>query len=92
MEIQLFAHGRQPANWMASRYPIFPLAKASYGIQVRRPLGPSLRSNILPLTHQNIEIFLPSYVDCDYVPLENQREPVHEIILSDEESRQMLPQ
>ncbi|KHN97341.1 uncharacterized protein MAM_04938 [Metarhizium album ARSEF 1941] len=39
----------------------------------------------------NPEIFLPSYVDCDYVPLENQREPVHEIILSDEESRNMLP-
>ncbi|KAK2591598.1 hypothetical protein QQS21_010695 [Conoideocrella luteorostrata] len=40
----------------------------------------------------NPEIFLPSYVDCDYVPLENQREPVHEIVLSDEESRKMLPQ
>ncbi|QPG94188.1 hypothetical protein C2857_005321 [Epichloe festucae Fl1] len=39
----------------------------------------------------NPEIFLPSYVDCDYVPLENTREPVHEIVLSDEESRQMLP-
>ncbi|QUC20898.1 uncharacterized protein UV8b_05139 [Ustilaginoidea virens] len=40
----------------------------------------------------NPEIFLPSYMDCDYVPLENQREPVHEIVLSDEESRNMLPQ
>ncbi|KAG6021359.1 hypothetical protein E4U41_002509 [Claviceps citrina] len=40
----------------------------------------------------NPEIFLPSYVDCDYVPLENKREPVHEIVLSDEESRAMLPQ
>ncbi|OAQ66179.1 hypothetical protein VFPPC_14302 [Pochonia chlamydosporia 170] len=40
----------------------------------------------------NPEIFLPSYVDCDYVPLENQREPVHEIVLSDEESRNLLPQ
>ncbi|OAA50554.1 hypothetical protein NOR_01004 [Metarhizium rileyi] len=40
----------------------------------------------------NPEIFLPSYIDCDYVPLENQREPVHEIILSDEESRNMIPQ
>lgn len=40
----------------------------------------------------NPEIFLPSYVDCDYEPLENHCEPVHEIVLSDEESREMLPQ
>ncbi|KAK6833899.1 hypothetical protein PG987_008593 [Apiospora arundinis] len=40
----------------------------------------------------NPEIFLPSYVDCDYTPLENRREPVHEIRLSDEEVRNMLPQ
>ncbi|KAG6055024.1 hypothetical protein E4U17_003287 [Claviceps sp. LM77 group G4] len=40
----------------------------------------------------NPEIFLPSYVDCDYIPLENTREPVHEIVLSEEESREMLPQ
>ncbi|KAG5926832.1 hypothetical protein E4U42_002910 [Claviceps africana] len=40
----------------------------------------------------NPEIFLPSYLDCDYIPLENTREPVHEIVLSDEESREMLPQ
>ncbi|KAF7562530.1 hypothetical protein G7046_g1611 [Stylonectria norvegica] len=40
----------------------------------------------------NPEIFLPSYVDCDYVPLENRREPVHEILLSDEESKNLLPQ
>ncbi|KAF6802161.1 hypothetical protein CSOJ01_11778 [Colletotrichum sojae] len=40
----------------------------------------------------NPEIFLPSYVDCDYVPLENQREPVIEIVLSDEEINNMFPQ
>lgn len=40
----------------------------------------------------NPEIFLPSYVDCDYVPLENRRDPVHEILLSDEESKSLLPQ
>ncbi|KAI2603547.1 uncharacterized protein GGS25DRAFT_98226 [Hypoxylon fragiforme] len=39
----------------------------------------------------NPELFVPSYVDCDYVPLENRREPVHEIRLSDEEIKQMLP-
>lgn len=38
------------------------------------------------------EIFLPPYVDCDYVPLENRRDPVHDIVLSDEESKSMLPQ
>jgi hypothetical protein len=40
----------------------------------------------------NPEIFLPSYIDCDYVPLENRRDPVHEITLSDEELKNMLPQ
>lgn len=40
----------------------------------------------------NPEIFLPSYIDCDYVPLENRRDPVHDIILTDEESKNMLPQ
>ncbi|KAI9147699.1 hypothetical protein HJFPF1_12729 [Paramyrothecium foliicola] len=39
----------------------------------------------------NPEIFLPSYVDCEYVPLENRRDPVHEILLSDEESQNLLP-
>ncbi|ROT35818.1 hypothetical protein SODALDRAFT_362658 [Sodiomyces alkalinus F11] len=38
------------------------------------------------------EIFLPPYIDCDYVPLENQRDPVHDIVLSEEESKSMLPQ
>ncbi|KAF2969295.1 hypothetical protein GQX73_g4285 [Xylaria multiplex] len=33
----------------------------------------------------NPEMFLPSYLDLDYEPLENRREPVHEIRLSDEE-------
>ncbi|KAI1385531.1 uncharacterized protein F4822DRAFT_346477 [Hypoxylon trugodes] len=40
----------------------------------------------------NPELFVPSYVDVDYVPLENRREPVHEIRLSDEEIKEMLPQ
>lgn len=35
----------------------------------------------------NPEIFLPSYIDVDYVPLENRREPVIEIHVSDEERR-----
>lgn len=39
----------------------------------------------------NTEIFLPSYIDCDYTPLENRRDPVHEIRLSEEELREMLP-
>ncbi|KAI1773326.1 hypothetical protein F4818DRAFT_453202 [Hypoxylon cercidicola] len=39
----------------------------------------------------NPELFVPSYVDYDYVPLENRREPVHEIELSDEEIKRMLP-
>lgn len=39
----------------------------------------------------NPEMFLPSYLDVDYEPLENRREPVHEIRLSDEETKNMLP-
>ncbi|KAI1808572.1 hypothetical protein F4811DRAFT_176023 [Daldinia bambusicola] len=39
----------------------------------------------------NPELFVPSYVECDYIPLENRREPVHEIRLSDEEIKGMLP-
>lgn len=30
-------------------------------------------------------------MDYDYTPLENRREPVVEIVLSDEEIRKMLP-
>ncbi|PKS11235.1 hypothetical protein jhhlp_002996 [Lomentospora prolificans] len=40
----------------------------------------------------NPEIFLPSYIDYDYVPLENRRDPIHEIYLTDEEAQRMLPQ
>lgn len=39
-----------------------------------------------------LEIFLPSYIDCDYTPLELRREPVHDIHLSDDELKQLLPQ
>ncbi|GAB1317539.1 hypothetical protein MFIFM68171_07749 [Madurella fahalii] len=40
----------------------------------------------------NPEIFLPSFGDYDYVPLEQRRDPVHEIYLSDEEIKKMMPQ
>ncbi|KAK4131087.1 hypothetical protein BT67DRAFT_445061 [Trichocladium antarcticum] len=40
----------------------------------------------------NPEIFLPSFGDYDYVPLEQRRDPVHEIFLSDEEIKKILPQ
>ncbi|KAK3321566.1 hypothetical protein B0H66DRAFT_174672 [Apodospora peruviana] len=40
----------------------------------------------------NPEMFLPSYVDYDYVPLEMRRDPVHEIVLSEEEVKKILPQ
>ncbi|KAH7029235.1 uncharacterized protein B0I36DRAFT_245340 [Microdochium trichocladiopsis] len=40
----------------------------------------------------NPEIFLPSYIDYDYTPLEHRREPVHDIVLTDEESKKLLPQ
>ncbi|KAH6606074.1 hypothetical protein Trco_005227 [Trichoderma cornu-damae] len=44
------------------------------------------------ISYLSSEIFLPSYVDCDYVPLENRRDPVHEIHLTDEEMKKMLPE
>ncbi|CAD6502989.1 BgTH12-02663 [Blumeria graminis f. sp. triticale] len=40
----------------------------------------------------NPEIFLPSYVDFEFESLERKRDPVHEIRLSDEETKQMFPQ
>ncbi|RFU24140.1 hypothetical protein B7463_g12203, partial [Scytalidium lignicola] len=40
----------------------------------------------------NPEIFLPSYIECDFDSLERKRDPVHEIRLSDEEVKQMFPQ
>jgi len=40
----------------------------------------------------NPEIFLPSYVECDFESLERKRDPVHEIRLSDEEIKKMFPQ
>jgi len=40
----------------------------------------------------NPEIFLPSYVESDFESLERRRDPVHEIRLSDEEIKEMLPQ
>lgn len=39
-----------------------------------------------------LEIFLPSYVECDFESLERKRDPVHEILLSDEEIKSMFPQ
>ena len=62
---------------MEPRYVISPL------------LPPKMCSQADPLPQ---EIFLPSYVDCDYTPLENRREPVHEITLSEEEIKNMFPQ
>jgi hypothetical protein len=38
-----------------------------------------------------VEIFLPSYVECDFESLERKRDPVVEINLSDEEIKNMFP-
>jgi hypothetical protein len=38
------------------------------------------------------EIFLPSYMECDFESIERKRDPVHEINLSDEEVKNMFPQ
>lgn len=38
------------------------------------------------------EIFLPSYVECDFESPERKRDPVHEIHVSDEEIKEMMPQ
>lgn len=40
----------------------------------------------------NPEIFLPSYVDFEFESLDRKRDPVHEIRLSDEETKKILPQ
>lgn len=38
-----------------------------------------------------LEIFLPSYVDHDFGELERKKEPVQDIILTDEECAALLP-
>lgn len=40
----------------------------------------------------NPEIFVPSYVDYDYTPIEHCREPIIEIFLSDEDIQKIYPQ
>jgi hypothetical protein len=40
----------------------------------------------------DVELFLPSYVDYDQHDLEHKQDPVQEIILTDEEAAAMLPQ
>lgn len=40
----------------------------------------------------NPEIFLPSWGDYDYVPLDQRRDPVHEIYLTEDEIKKILPQ
>jgi hypothetical protein len=39
----------------------------------------------------NPEYFIPPYMDYEYTPLDNRLEPVHDIHLSDEEIKNMLP-
>ncbi|KAI0399960.1 hypothetical protein F4802DRAFT_602477 [Xylaria palmicola] len=63
-------------------------------INVGEPDGPPRLISYLASSQGfawNPEMFLPSYLDLDYEPLENRREPVHEIRLTDEESKMMLP-
>ncbi|KAK5661740.1 hypothetical protein OQA88_9841 [Cercophora sp. LCS_1] len=40
----------------------------------------------------NPELFLPSYVDFEYTPLEQRRDQVVDICLSDEDVKKILPQ
>ena len=40
----------------------------------------------------NPELFLPSYVDFDYTPLEHRRDHVVDIRLTDEDVKKILPQ
>jgi len=39
----------------------------------------------------NQEIFLPSYADYEFDDLETRKDPVQEIILTDEEAEKMVP-
>ncbi|PNY24866.1 Uncharacterized protein TCAP_05199 [Tolypocladium capitatum] len=75
-----------PPRLVITPSPWFGLGPRADGPAPRFPIFPRARAS------SGTQIFLPSYVDCDYEPLENQCEPVHEIVLSDEETRAMLPQ
>lgn len=61
--------------------------KASIGTKVLR-VWHSLELQIL-LTQP--ELFLPSYMDFDSSTLELRQDPVHDIVLTDEEAAAMLP-
>ncbi|EEU33685.1 uncharacterized protein NECHADRAFT_89251 [Fusarium vanettenii 77-13-4] len=62
-----------------------PSAGKDKALHTRRP-------TLVTRASPRIQIFLPSYVDCDYVLLENRRDPIHAILISDEESKNLLPQ
>jgi hypothetical protein len=59
------------------------------GTQVRQDITSDVRT---PADTFRTEIFLPSYIDCDFESLERKRDPVHEIKLTDEEIKNMLPE
>ncbi|TVY30917.1 hypothetical protein LHYA1_G000773 [Lachnellula hyalina] len=77
-----YGHNRRPSLLSSS------LSKQEHTvINIGDPDGvPRLQINAM------LEIFLPSYVECDFESLERKRDPVHEIVLSDEEIKEMLPQ
>jgi hypothetical protein len=84
------AHGRRPSLLSAA------ISKQECTvINIGDPDGPARLISYLSSGQGftwNPEIFLPSYIDHDYVPLENRRDPIHEIYLTDEEAATMLPQ
>ncbi|PTB61907.1 hypothetical protein BBK36DRAFT_1130459 [Trichoderma citrinoviride] len=91
--------GKETATALESRRP--SLLSSAFSkqectvINIGSPDGPPRLISYLSSAQGfmwNPEIFLPSYIDCDYVPLENRRDPVHEIHLTDEEMKNMLPQ
>ncbi|CAK7231884.1 hypothetical protein SEUCBS140593_008075 [Sporothrix eucalyptigena] len=89
MEQKMMGHNRRP-SLLGSAIS----QQEAHVINIGDPDGPPRLISYLASSQGfvwNPEIFIPSYVDYDYTPLENRREPIHEIFLSDEEIEQMFP-
>ncbi|CAK7208414.1 hypothetical protein SCUCBS95973_000094 [Sporothrix curviconia] len=89
MEQRMQGHNRRP-SLLGSAIA----QQEAHVINIGDPDGPPRLISYLASSQGfvwNPEIFIPSYVDYDYTPLENRREPIHEIFLSDEEIEQMFP-
>jgi hypothetical protein len=61
-------------------------------LESRYDTNPHHARELLLTASSLTELFLPSYADYDSHDLEHKQDPVHEVILTDEEAAALLPQ